>query len=153
MLNALTYRIREGGKVTGDIWINGTKRHLTSISHLVGFVPQEDTMHRDLTVRENLRFYTRLKGSPQMSRDDRRAFVNEVIDILGLKHVQYNLIGDELTRGISGGQRKRVNIAIELMGSPLVLFLDEPTSGLDSTTSQQLIDSLEKLAGLGLTIG
>ena len=76
----------------------------------------------------------------------------QIIDILGLSHVQHSLIGDELTRGISGGQRKRVNIGIELMASPLILFLDEPTSGLDSTTTQQLIDSLEKLAGLGLTI-
>jgi ABC-type multidrug transport system ATPase subunit len=192
-----------------------------SIQHLVGFVPQEDTMYRDLTVRETLRFNARLKVSftraranlnfalpslaranlffalpslaranlflrsprsheptplfcahlartnqhpssaltslahqadPGMTRPERRAFVNEVVDILGLKHVQHSVIGDELTRGISGGQRKRVNIGIELMGSPLVLFLDEPTSGLDATTTQLLIDSLEKLAALGLTI-
>ena len=109
-------------------------------------------MHRDLTVRENLRFYAHLKAHPQMTRNQRRAFVNEIIDILGLSHVQHSLIGDEETRGISGGQRKRVNIGIELMASPLILFLDEPTSGLDSTTTQQLIDSLEKLTQLGLTI-
>jgi len=123
-----------------------------SIQHLVGFVPQEDTMYRDLTVRETLRFNARLKADPRMTRAERRAFVNEVVDILGLKHVQHSVIGDEMTRGISGGQRKRVNIGIELMGSPLVLFLDEPTSGLDATTTQMLIDSLETLANLGLTI-
>jgi ABC-type multidrug transport system ATPase subunit len=151
-LSALTNRIRDGGKTLGSITINGQARPLLSIQHLVGFVPQEDIMHRDLTVRENLRFYAHLKGNPNMSRPQRRAFVNEVIDILGLSHVQHSLIGDEETRGISGGQRKRVNIGIELMASPLVLFLDEPTSGLDSTMTQQLIDSLDKLAQLGLTI-
>ena len=151
-LSALTNRIRDGGKVLGDISINGQKRPLLSIQHLVGFVPQEDIMHRDLTVRENLRFYAHLKANPNMSRIQRRAFVNEIIDILGLSHVQHSLIGDEETRGISGGQRKRVNIGIELMASPLVLFLDEPTSGLDSTMTQQLIESLDKLAQLGLTI-
>ena len=109
-------------------------------------------MHRDLTVRENLRFYGKLKGDPKMTKLERRYFVNEVVDILGLKHVQHSLIGDELNRGISGGQRKRVNIGIELMGSPLVLFLDEPTSGLDATTSQTLIESLGVLSNLGLTI-
>lgn len=66
--------------------------------------------------------------------------------------MQHSLIGDELRRGVSGGQRKRVNIAIELISSPLLLFLDEPTSGLDATTSQALIDSLEKLTLLGLTV-
>ncbi|GMH91587.1 hypothetical protein TrST_g4259 [Triparma strigata] len=151
-LSALTNRIRDGGTVLGDISINGQKRPLLSIQHLVGFVPQEDIMHRDLTVRENLRFYAHLKANPNMSRVQRRAFVNEIIDILGLAHVQHSLIGDEETRGISGGQRKRVNIGIELMASPLVLFLDEPTSGLDSTMTQQLIESLDKLAQLGLTI-
>jgi len=76
-------------------------------------------MHRDLTVRENLRFYAHLKADPKMSRFQRKAFVNEIIDILGLSHVQHSLIGDEENRGVSGGQRKRVNIGIELMASPL----------------------------------
>ena len=109
-------------------------------------------MHRDLTVRENLRFYAHLKADPSMTRSQRRAFVNEVIDILGLSHVQHSIIGDEETRGISGGQRKRVNIGIELTSSPLVLYLDEPTSGLDSTSTLSLLESLSKLANLGLTI-
>jgi ABC-type multidrug transport system ATPase subunit len=149
---ALTNRIKNGGVVTGNILINGKKTHLMSIQHLVGFVPQDDIMHRDLTVRETLKFQARLKADPRFSGQERRAFVNEVLDILGLTHVQHTLIGDELVRGISGGQRKRVNIGCELMGSPLVLFLDEPTSGLDATTTMELIESLETLSALGLTI-
>lgn len=96
-----------------------------TIQHLVGFVPQDDIMHRDLTVRETLRFQAKLKANPNLTKLQRRAFVNEVLDVLGLTHVQHTLIGDEFVRGISGGQRKRVNIGIELMSSPLVLFLDE----------------------------
>lgn len=71
-MNALTNRIRDGGKVGGDIYVNGEKKHLMSIAHVVGFVPQEDIMHRDLTVRENLRFYLRLKGDPTLNREQRR---------------------------------------------------------------------------------
>jgi ABC-type multidrug transport system fused ATPase/permease subunit len=72
LMNALTNRIRDGGKVGGKIYINGEKKHLTTIAHVVGFVPQEDVMHRDLTVRENLRFYLRLKGDPTLTRHQRR---------------------------------------------------------------------------------
>ncbi|GMH61060.1 hypothetical protein TL16_g03182 [Triparma laevis f. inornata] len=144
--------IKNGGRVTGDILINNEKTHLMTIQHLIGFVPQDDIMHRDLTVRETLRFQAKLKANPNLTNMQRRAFVNEVLDVLGLTHVQHTLIGDELVRGISGGQRKRVNIGIELMASPLVLFLDEPTSGLDATTTMELIESLDVLAGLGLTI-
>ena len=100
----MTNRIRDGGKVLGRVKINGQKLPLLSIQHLVGFVPQEDIMHRDLTVRENLRFYAHLKADPNMSRPQRKAFVNEIIDILGLSHVQHSLIGDEENRGISGGK-------------------------------------------------
>ena len=77
-LCALTNRIRDGGKVLGDVKINGVTKPLLTIQHLIGFVPQEDIMHRDLSVRENLRFYSHLKSHPEMSRTQRRAFVNEV---------------------------------------------------------------------------
>ena len=72
LMNALTNRIRDGGKVGGKIYINGELKHLTTIAHVVGFVPQEDIMHRDLTIRENLRFYLRLKGDPSLTREQRR---------------------------------------------------------------------------------
>jgi ABC-type multidrug transport system ATPase subunit len=72
--------------------------------------------------------------------------INKCINELGIPHVQHSNIGDEKTRGISGGQRKRVNIGIELVTDPLVLFLDEPTSGLDSTTSTSLCKTLKGIA-------
>jgi ABC-type multidrug transport system ATPase subunit len=72
--------------------------------------------------------------------------------MLGLSHVRFSPIGDESTRGISGGQRKRVNVGIELAGDPSVLLLDEPTSGLDASASKAICESLRKLADIGLTI-
>lgn len=72
--------------------------------------------------------------------------VNECIEVLGISHVQHSPIGDERTRGVSGGQRKRVNIGIELVADPSVLFLDEPTSGLDSTTATALCITLKTIA-------
>jgi len=87
-MSALTNRIKDGGKVLGDIYINGEKKNVMTIQHICGFVPQDDIMHRDLTVRENLRYYAKLKGDPYMSSIQRRSFTNEVIDILGLAHVQ-----------------------------------------------------------------
>ena len=66
-MSALTNRIKDGGKVIGDIFINGKQRDVMTIQHVCGFVPQDDIMHRDLTVRENLRFYAKLKGDPNMS--------------------------------------------------------------------------------------
>ena len=74
------------------------------------------------------------------------------IDILNLYDVRHSLIGDENTRGISGGQRKRVNIGIEMVADPAVLFLDEPTSGLDSTGSLEVCTALRNIAESGLTV-
>ena len=74
------------------------------------------------------------------------------MDVLGLSHIAHSKIGNDDTRGISGGQRKRVNIAIELAAQPSIMFLDEPTSGLDSTSSLQLIKALRATAKQGITV-
>ena len=99
---------------------------------------------------------TRLPGS--WSNHQVNEYVDAVIETLGLKHVQYSLIGDESAgnsgreRGVSGGQRKRVNIGIGLASAPLALFLDEPTSGLDSTASLKVVSTLKAIAGLGVSV-
>lgn len=71
---------------------------------------------------------------------------------MDMVHIRHSLIGDEDRRGISGGQRKRVNVAIELMGMPLLLFLDEPTSGLDSTSTVELLSILQSFAKRNMTV-
>ena len=79
--------------------------------------------------------------------------VDVIIKSLGIDHVKNSIIGNEETRGISGGQRKRVNIGMELVAEPSILFLDEPTSGLDSSTAFEVVSNLKKIAiKQGLTV-
>ena len=140
------------GTMTGQIEINGRPDSVLNYSTLVGFVPQEDTMLRDLTVRENLSFYARIRLPASYSNARCETIVDETIGTLGLSHIQHSRIGDETKRGISGGQRKRVNVGMEMVSSPSLLFLDEPTSGLDSTTSYDLLEALHVLAKKGTNI-
>ena len=85
------------------------------IRKVVGFVPQEDVMIRSLTVRDIITFSARYRLPSHLTRADIDQRVTECLYELGIPHVQHSIIGDELTRGISGGQRKRVNIAIEMI--------------------------------------
>lgn len=142
------------GTLTGSVFINGQRALLTDrkYKHLLGFVPQEDVMHRDLTVRENVVMSALTRLPATWSHDAKLDFAESVLEVLGLVEIADSIVGDELVRGISGGQRKRVNIALELAADPLVLFLDEPTSGLDSTGSLQVCSALTRIARLGITV-
>ena len=112
---------------------------------IMGFVPQSDIMSPSLTVRECLEYHARMRlAKCDINKVDE--IVNETMDLLGLTRVQHSLIGDENERGLSGGQKKRVNIGMELVSQPSVIFLDEPTSGLDSTTSNDVMGALRGIA-------
>ena len=140
------------GNRTGKILINGKEEPLSEYSKVIGFVPQEDIMMRDMSVKENLQLSGQMRLSAKLSKKEREDIINNTIDILDLTDVRHSLIGDENTRGISGGQRKRVNIGLEMVASPVVLFLDEPTSGLDSTGSLEVCKALRNIAEAGLTV-
>jgi ABC-type multidrug transport system ATPase subunit len=144
-LSVLSGKVR---KTHGHIYVNGTEEPdgVTRYRSLVGYVPQEDTMIRTMTVYDNLAFSASYRLDSSVSAAERRRRVFDVIKMLGLSHVIESPIGDERTRGISGGQRKRVNVGIELVADPLTLFLDEPTSGLDSSSSLDLCMALRQLA-------
>ena len=134
-------------KTSGKVFVNKELQDgLMHYRKLVGFVPQEDVMIRSLSVRDNINFSARYRLPTSLSEFEIVQKVNDCIEVLGVSHVQHSLIGDERTRGVSGGQRKRVNIGIELVADPSVLFLDEPTSGLDSTTATSLCSTLKKVA-------
>jgi ABC-type multidrug transport system ATPase subunit len=134
-------------KTEGTIRVNGeVVDDLSKWKKLVGFVPQEDVMIRNLTVRDNIGFSANYRLPASMSYDEAQGVVNDTLLSLGIDHVQHSIIGDERERGVSGGQRKRVNIGIELAALPRVLFLDEPTSGLDSTSSTTLTKQLKSIA-------
>jgi ABC-type multidrug transport system ATPase subunit len=116
------------GKVTrtgGTLRINTIQAEMHEFQKIIGYVPQEDIMHRELTVRENLLYSARIR-LPYRNwnhKGEIEEHVDRVIEALGLGHVRHVPIGDELTRGVSGGQRKRVNIGMELVASKLVFFL------------------------------
>ena len=130
----------------GVVRINGKKEELTKYKKLLGFVPQDDIMLKELTVNDILGHSASMRLNADLSKEQIATRVAEIINYLGMSHVANTIIGDEETRGISGGQRKRVNIGMEIVADPSVLFLDEPTSGLDSSTSLELCQILSKLA-------
>ncbi|KAK9699545.1 hypothetical protein RND81_08G180400 [Saponaria officinalis] len=145
------------GKATGCtkkglVLINGKPESIHSYRKIVGFVPQDDIVHGNLTVEENLWFSARCRLSTHLPRAHKVLIVERVIMNLGLQEVRDCLVGTVEERGISGGQRKRVNVGLEMVMEPSILFLDEPTSGLDSSSSRQLLAALrhEALAGVNI---
>ncbi len=103
------------GVVTGRTLINGIPCDLNRYQLSIGFVPQEDVMPRDCTVSETLAFSANIRLDRFMSQSTRRKIVEDVQQLLGLGDIGNSLIGDENIRGVSGGQRKRVNLGIELV--------------------------------------
>eukprot|EP00658_Telonema_sp_P-2_P071283 TRINITY_DN6056_c0_g1_i1.p1 TRINITY_DN6056_c0_g1~~TRINITY_DN6056_c0_g1_i1.p1 ORF type:complete len:990 (+),score=136.95 TRINITY_DN6056_c0_g1_i1:62-3031(+) len=151
LLNVLSGRAFYG-KTTGKVLISGEESGFESIVSRVGFVPQDDVVHSDLSIRENLYYSAMVRLCAETSKDEVDRVVNHALEYLLLKHVQDSMVGDVENRGISGGQRKRVNIGIELVAQPSILFLDEPTSGLDATTALALMYVFKDLARTGVTI-
>ena len=137
----------------GQVLFNGDVLHdHPALLDRIGYVPQEDTMHRDLTVFEVLYYAAKMRLPSDLPNKAVTLQVDQLITKMGLAHIKNSLIGDEATRGISGGQRKRVNIALALITEPPLLFLDEPTSGLDATATIEVIGVLADLANDGKTI-
>ncbi|GFP97006.1 ABC transporter g family member 24 [Phtheirospermum japonicum] len=151
LLSALTGKA-VGFMVNGTILINGKSVSIHSYRKIIGFVPQDDIVHGNLTVEENLWFSARCRLSADLAKPDKVLTVERVIDSLGLQAIRGSLVGTVEKRGISGGQRKRVNVGIELVMEPSLLFLDEPTSGLDSSSSQLLLRALRREALEGVNI-
>ncbi|KAM5579190.1 hypothetical protein ABKV19_009129 [Rosa sericea] len=141
-----------GCKVTGLILINGKNEAIHSYKRIIGFVPQDDIVHGNLTVEENLWFSAKCRLSADLSKADEFLVTERVIESLGLQTVRNSLVGTVEKRGISGGQRKRVNVGMEMVMEPSLLILDEPTSGLDSASSQLLLRALRREAFEGVNI-
>lgn len=118
----------------------------------IGYVPQEDVMHRTLTVREVLYYHAKVNYPDELRDEEIERRIDVVLRRLDLDGVRDSLVGDEVTRGLSGGQRKRLNVAMELLSEPSLLLLDEPTSGLDARSAMQLIRQCRGLANSGRTV-
>ena len=112
----------------------------------IGYVPQDDIVHQQLTVEQCMYFTAKIRlDNPLDSKIDKK--INKILRDLNILHIKHNLISE-----ISGGQRKRVSIAVELLTEPLILFLDEPTSPLDPQTVEDFLIILKKLADKGTTV-
>lgn len=127
----------------GLISLNGYPISNPNVKDLIGFVPQDDLLIEELTVFQNL-YYTAKLCFDKMSNEDLTLKVNKVLSDLGLDASKHLKVGSAINKYISGGQRKRLNIALELIREPAVLFLDEPTSGLSSTDSEKVINLLRE---------
>ncbi len=134
---------------SGNVLVNNLDlyRHLDSLKQSIGYVPQDDIIHRELTVYRTLYYVARLRLSRDVSRREIDQIVNEVMDVTGLSERR-----DVAISQLSGGQRKRVSIAVELITKPSVIFLDEPTSGLDPATEEKIMKLFRQIAESGRTV-
>eukprot|EP00930_Biecheleria_cincta_P014304 TRINITY_DN12367_c0_g2_i1.p1 TRINITY_DN12367_c0_g2~~TRINITY_DN12367_c0_g2_i1.p1 ORF type:complete len:1376 (-),score=242.61 TRINITY_DN12367_c0_g2_i1:27-4154(-) len=139
------------GQASGTICFNGQEGEYEDYKTVMGFVPQEDIVHEGLTVGEQIQFSADLRNPSGTDRERRRLITQDIISVMQLDHVQNNIVGGLEQRGISGGQRKRVSIGLELAADPTMVFLDEPTSGLDAASSLAIVHSLKRMTQLGMT--
>jgi ABC-type multidrug transport system ATPase subunit len=150
LLNILAGRIatNAGAKVNvdGNIYTLGKAINPAKFRRNIAFVTQENFLFSTSTPRECLRFSARLRLPPTCSSEDIDLKVETLLASLGITKCADTLIGNELTPGISGGEKKRTAVGVELITDPDLLFLDEPTSGLDSHTAFDLIKLLKTLA-------
>ncbi|KAF7254969.1 hypothetical protein EG68_08282 [Paragonimus skrjabini miyazakii] len=170
LLDALAGR-KDPQKLTGYVLLDGWRQPANVHRHMCGYVVQDNVAINMLTVRENIAFSAALRLPRELRAHERWAKVSSVIEELGLTLVADRLLlalpslrvyslgciwvrqlGTEYSRGLSGGERKRTCIGIELVKDPLVLFLDEPTTGLDAYTAGSVMKTLRRLADAGRTI-
>ncbi|KUJ14979.1 ABC transporter-like protein [Mollisia scopiformis] len=147
--NTLGTQYRQAGKMT----FNGSVPSDSVIRSVCSYVCQDDdALLPSLTVRETLRFSAGLRLPSFMTTDQKNQRAEEVLMKLGLKDCADNLIGSETVKGISGGEKRRVSIAVQILTDPRVLLLDEPTSGLDAFTASSIMEVLQGLAQEGRTL-
>lgn len=134
----------------GEVLINGTSIHKDKerIKGLIGYVSQDDLLIEELTVFENL-YYNAKLCFDNLTEEEIVIRVDSVLKNLGLYEIRNIQVGTPLNKKISGGQRKRLNISLELIREPAIMFLDEPTSGLSSRDSENILDLLKELARKG----
>jgi ABC-type multidrug transport system ATPase subunit len=134
----------------GEVLINGISIHTDKekVKGLIGYVSQDDLLIEELTVFENL-YYNAKLCFDNLSEEEITARVDGVLKNLGLYEIRNMKVGSPLNKKISGGQRKRLNISLELIREPAIMFLDEPTSGLSSRDSENILDLLKELARKG----
>jgi ABC-type multidrug transport system ATPase subunit len=151
VLNVLAGRVLagRGRKVSGLVTVNGRAIVPQAFRSRIAFVLQHDSLYATATCREALELSAHLRLPRSVSAARRAELVEALIESLGLSHVQDTMIGSELVRGLSGGEKKRVSIGVELVTQPSILFADEPLSGLDTFSARKVTRILKDLAQAG----
>lgn len=138
---------------SGSVKINGVDMHKDKeqLEGILGYIPQDDLLIEELSVFQNL-FYNAKLCFRDKSNEELTKLVDKTLQNLGLDRIKHLRVGNVFNKLISGGQRKRLNIALELIREPLILYVDEPTSGLSSRDSENVMDLLRELALKGKLI-
>ena len=133
---------------SGEVRVNGESLYAIydALRGSIGYVPQDDLLHPELTVKEAISYSAKFRLPSDYSDEEIERRVQQTMKDLGLDHLANTIIGSPIKKVLSGGQRKRVNIALELVTDPALMFLDEPTSGLAADDTVALIDLLSNLA-------
>ncbi|XP_010544179.1 PREDICTED: ABC transporter G family member 12 [Tarenaya hassleriana] len=150
LLDSLAGRLARNVIMTGNLLLNGKKARLNY--GLVAYVTQEDILLGTLTVRETIRYSAHLRLPNTMSKEEVNDVVEGTIMELGLQDCSDRVVGNWHARGLSGGEKKRLSVALEILTRPQILFLDEPTSGLDSASAFFVIQTLRNIARDGRTV-
>lgn len=148
-LTVLSNRIKKG--VTGTILANGKPRD-SRFKRNIAYVLQDDVLLGRVTVEDTLKLTSRLRLPSSMPIEEKYKKVDDIIRVLNLDKARKTIIGDVFHRGVSGGERKRVNIGLELLPDPSLVLLDEPTSGLDTSTALNLLKILKAMTTIGITV-
>ncbi|OVA09975.1 ABC transporter-like [Macleaya cordata] len=148
LIDALANRIAKGS-LKGSTTLNGEVLESRLLKVISAYVMQDDLLFPMLTVEETLMFSAEFRLPRSLSKSKKKARVQALIDQLGLRNAAKTVIGDEGHRGVSGGERRRVSIGIDIIHDPIILFLDEPTSGLDSTSAFMVVKVLQRIAQSG----
>ncbi|KAK9154201.1 hypothetical protein Sjap_001681 [Stephania japonica] len=148
LIDALANRIAKGS-LKGTLTLNGEALESRLLKVISAYVMQDDLLFPMLTVEETLMFSAEFRLPRSLSTSKKKARVQQLIEQLGLRAAAKTVIGDEGHRGVSGGERRRVSIGIDIIHDPIVLFLDEPTSGLDSTSAFMVVKVLQRIAQSG----
>ncbi|CAF1852065.1 ABC transporter G family member 19-like [Brassica napus] len=149
LIDALAGRVAKES-LRGSVTLNGDNVLQSSLLKVISaYVMQDDLLFPMLTVKETLMFASEFRLPRSLSKSKKMERVDALIDQLGLRSAVDTRIGDEGHRGVSGGERRRVSIGIDIIHDPIVLFLDEPTSGLDSTNAFMVVQVLKRIARSG----
>ncbi|KAK0605737.1 hypothetical protein LWI29_030203 [Acer saccharum] len=143
---------KTGGYIEGDIKISGHPKEQSTFARIAGYVEQNDIHSPQVTVEESLWFSSSLRLPKEVSKDQRKEFVEEVMSLVELDVLRHALVGLPGSSGLSTEQRKRLTIAVELVANPSIIFMDEPTSGLDARAAAIVMRTVRNTVDTGRTV-